>query len=401
MADLYIFKSSLRDLLRAKRLLASLLLIAIPTSIALLWRFLAADAFDPYDAYNTLSSVVIYGFLLVILSVVFGTGVISQEIEQKTIVYLLTRPVPRWRIVMMKFLAAVTGIIVTVLAASLLLAAVTFTGGGEASSVIRRKDIQNREAFLQVIREKNDPVSQYLYAQLDENTANRLDGKVPDVMEWKRGQGRRVLRWVAGKNDTDRVFHNVLDKVNHVLETDANFYSEERFPEIFLTPAVKELAAAHPKSGPKLIKLNRLLMEQQYAGLIAPRKEATFPLKTDLYILPVGALAYGALFLLLATILNRPLMYGLVFAFGWESWVPNLPGKFGMVSIMTYLRALAPHPQPAAESVDLLQFLSGGAQNVITQGMARGVLVCIILGALALALTIFSKNEYVPREDAE
>ena len=118
-------------------------------------------------------------------------------------------------------------------------------------------------------------------------------------------------------------------------------------------------------------------------------------------ILPVGAFAYGALFLLLATLLNRPLMYGLVFAFGWESWVPNLPGKFGMVSIMTYLRTLAPHPQPAAESVDLLQFLSGGSTTVITSGLAKGVLACVVLVALGLALAIFSNCEYVPREDAE
>src|ERR1051326_2244228 len=128
MADYFIFKTAIRDLLRTKRIIASLLLIAVPTGIALLWRFAAADAFDPYDAYNTLSSVVVYGFLLVILSVVFGTGVISQEIEQKTIVYLLTRPVPRWRIVLMKFLAAVTGIITTVLISSTLLAIATFAG---------------------------------------------------------------------------------------------------------------------------------------------------------------------------------------------------------------------------------------------------------------------------------
>ena len=56
MADFFIFKSALRDLIRAKRVLASLLLIAAPASIAILWRFAAADAFDPYDSYNTLSS---------------------------------------------------------------------------------------------------------------------------------------------------------------------------------------------------------------------------------------------------------------------------------------------------------------------------------------------------------
>lgn len=396
MADYFIFKTSIRDLLRTKRVLASLLLIAAPAGIALLWRYAAADAFDPYDAYNTLSSVVIYGFLLVILSVVFGTGVISQEIEQKTIVYLLTRPVPRWRIVLMKFLAAVTGIIVTVVASSLLLAAVTFANGGEASSVLRRKDVRDRDHFLQTLKEHDDPVADYLFHRLEGRTRNILQGKPVTLRGRRMGRAR-----VSVLPLDERAMRTVLQEVNAVLESDRDFYSQERFPDVLLSPEAKELLAQKPTSGKKLAHLNRVLLQLSYPEIIAPRAEPVFPLQRDLVVLPVGALAYGALFLLLATLLNRPLMYGLVFAFGWESWVPNLPGKFQMVSIMTYLRALAPHPQPAAESVDLLQFLSGGNQTVITNNLARGVLTSVILGALAIALTIFSTNEYVPREDAE
>jgi hypothetical protein len=394
MADFFIFKTALRDLIRAKRVIASLLLIAAPASIALLWRYAAADAFDPYDAYNTLSSVVVYGFLLVILSVVFGTGVISQEIEQKTIVYLLTRPVPRWRIVMMKFLAAVTGIIVTVLASSLLLAAVSFAGGGEATSIVRRKDVRDRDGFIAALRTHEDAVSQYIYERLDNRTRRVIEGKPVRI------RGRRAVREVIMPID-DRALRGVLRSVNNILEQDKNFYSEERFPELILTDEAKKLIAEKPTSGNKLAQLNRVLLQLNYSAQIAPRADPVFPLAKDMVVLPIGAFAYGALFLLLATILNRPLMYGLVFAFGWESWVPNLPGKFQMVSIMTYLRTLAPHPQPAAESVDLLQFLSGGNQTVITQNLARGVLLCVIVVALGFALTIFSNCEYVPREDAE
>ena len=68
----------------------------------------------------------------------------------------------------------------------------------------------------------------------------------------------------------------------------------------------------------------------------------------DLAILPIGALAYGSLFVFLATFIRWALLLGLLFAFGWESWVPSLPGDFARISLMAYLRALAPHPQPQA-----------------------------------------------------
>jgi hypothetical protein len=121
----------------------------------------------------------------------------------------------------------------------------------------------------------------------------------------------------------------------------------------------------------------------------------------DLLILPVGAMAYGGLFLLLATLFNRPLMYGLLFAFGWESWVPNLPGYFSRVSLMSYLRTLAPHPEPGAETVALAQAASTADVSVISTPMAWTALLGFSLIALTLALTAFSTREYVPRDDAE
>lgn len=259
MSDLYLFRSAIKDLLRIKRLVAALVLIAIPTTIALIWRFAAPRRFEPEVVYNTLAAGVILGFVLVIMAVVFGTGILSQEIEQKTIIYLLTRPVPRWRILLMKFIAAVLAITVTAWLASVALALVTFGPSGLGSARLGR----------------------------------------------------------------------------------------------------------------------------------------------DLLILPVGALAYGAVFLLLATLLNRPLMYGLLFAFGWESWVPNMPGNFQKVSLMSYLRVLAPHPQPESEAVEVTRVLTTLNPQTITQTLSWQVLLLTILIALTAALLLFSLNEYVPREDAE
>ena len=269
MADFYIFKTSFRDLLRAKRVLASLILIAVPAVIAVIWRFAARDEFDPYDAYNTLSSVVVYGFLLVILAVVFGTGVVSQEIEQKTIVYLLTRPVPRWRIMTMKFLAAVTGIVITVLAATLVLGAVTVWSGGEKSSVIRRRDVLDRPGLVKAISEPTDDVMQYLLDKMPSSTKSELiehaknpNAEAPPIVRVRQTRSGGEIRTVIhpGRRQEGYYFRKTLEGLNETLATDAAFYSSDRFPDLFLTPEIRPLVAEKPSSGPRLAKLNRVLL---------------------------------------------------------------------------------------------------------------------------------------------
>ena len=254
--DLFLLRTALRDVVRPKRMTAAVLLALLPAGIGLLWRGLVREGqFSPADAYNSLSASLVFGFILTILSVIYGTGVVSQEIEQRTIVYLLTRPVPRWRILLAKFIGSALAITVTVCVSALLLALVVYGPG-------------------------------------------KLGG--------------------AGQ------------------------------------------------------------------------------LGRDLRILPVGALAYGSVFLLVATLLSRPLTFGLLFAFGWESWVPNLPGSFGRLSLMAHLRALAPHPASARTAGFLDDF-----NPDITQPRAWLVLGLVIAVALAAALVVFSTREYAPREDAE
>ena len=46
------------------------------------------------------------GVLLPLVAVIVGTSVIGSELDDGTIVYLLARPVPRWRIVVVKLLVA-------------------------------------------------------------------------------------------------------------------------------------------------------------------------------------------------------------------------------------------------------------------------------------------------------
>jgi len=259
-SDLYLFRASLKDLLQPKKLLVSLLLILLPASISVLWRAAASEGvYNAETAYNLLSGDLVFGFVLTILAVIFGTGVIAQEIEAKTIVYLLTRPVPRWRVLLVRFLAAVLVVAATVCLASIVLALASFGPGEIARSRLGR----------------------------------------------------------------------------------------------------------------------------------------------DLAILPVGVLAYCGAFLLLAVLIKRPLLVGLFFAFGWESWVAAMPGDFKKLSLMAYLRTLAPHPKPESETLDLTQLLSVANPKEVSATLAWEVLAAVIVVSLIAAVVFFSVREFVPREDAD
>src|SRR5687768_1791938 len=63
-------------------------------------------------------------------------------------------------------------------------------------------------------------------------------------------------------------------------------------------------------------------------------------LLTDLGLLAIGLAAYGALFALVGAVLKRPLVVGLIFAFGWEQVAMVMPGYLRRFTIAYYLQAL-------------------------------------------------------------
>jgi ABC-2 type transport system permease protein len=265
MTDLMLIRAAFREALQTRRLLTALLLILLPAGFGLLWKSMTPTAeFDPGYVYDSLINSLVFTFTLTILAVIYGTGVVSQEMEQRTIVYLLTRPVPRWRILLAKFLVSLVVIVVVTLLATLLLAFAVF---GSAK------------------------------------------------------------------------------------------IGEAEF-------------------GP------------------------------DLKALMMGALAYGSLFLLLGAALPRPLMIALLFVFGWESWVPIMPGSFARLSIMTYLRTLAKREvNESGSSItdgDINPLTAFGAPKIeIPLNEAWITLAAVSFLCLALALFVFSVKEYIPRGDPE
>lgn len=82
---------------------------------------------------------------------------------------------------------------------------------------------------------------------------------------------------------------------------------------------------------------------------------AAFPsLVKDLGMIAIGLAAYGAVFALVGTRLKRPLVAGLVFAFGWEPAVLLFPGYLKRLTVAYYLQALVTHEMPQDSAVSLL-----------------------------------------------
>jgi len=80
-----------------------------------------------------------------------------------------------------------------------------------------------------------------------------------------------------------------------------------------------------------------------------------FPsLVTDFGMLAVGLMAYGAVFALVGTRVKRPLIVGLVFAFGWEPAVLFFPGYLKRMTVMYYLQGLVSHEMPQDSAVAML-----------------------------------------------
>jgi ABC-2 type transport system permease protein len=115
-------------------------------------------------------------------------------------------------------------------------------------------------------------------------------------------------------------------------------------------------------------------------------------LLVDLGLLALGLAVYGGVFAFVGAYFKRPLVIGLVFAFGWEQVVLALPGYLKQFTIAFYLQGLVPHAMPSDGVTSLLQ------------GMFREnppVMVCLawlfayLAGFLYLATRVVERKEYI------
>lgn len=254
MIGSFLYGNTLRDFLRVRRVLPWLVVVVALYALGRVFVRITPHQ-SLQDAYVMLSSIIVYR-LLALAAAIFATAVISQEVEQKTIVYLLTRPVPRPVLLLSRLLAAVT---VVALIACLSAVATSYSIFGRWSDLLSR----------------------------------------------------------------------------------------------------------------------------------------------DLVALIAGAFAYTALFTFVSLMLNRAMIFCLIFAFGWEAAVPNMPGDTYLLSVNSYVTAIGQHPSPGGPE-NILEKLGGLTSiNTISVGTAWTILILLVAFCLIAGAWWFRHFEYLPREDAE
>lgn len=113
---------SLRGAFRIKRLLVLTLLFALPVVIAGVARAKAPPRELP-EVELVLVFLMLPHALIPLTALLFGSGMIQDEIEEQTLTYLLIRPLPRWSIYVGKLLATMVaaGMLAVVFAATTML----------------------------------------------------------------------------------------------------------------------------------------------------------------------------------------------------------------------------------------------------------------------------------------
>jgi hypothetical protein len=115
-------------------------------------------------------------------------------------------------------------------------------------------------------------------------------------------------------------------------------------------------------------------------------------LLVDLGIMALGLAAYGALFALVGTVLKRPLVVGLVFAFGWEQLALLMPGYLRRFTLAYYLQGLVPHAMPSDSVTTLIQAVFTESPTAVT---CLAWLTIAIVVSLFLARRAVERREYV------
>jgi ABC-2 type transport system permease protein len=110
-----------RQVLGRRRTILLLLLAAIPVGLALLFRVADPGSVGALEGFTeSVFVAMLITLLLPLVALVFGTGVFGTEIEDGTVIYLLAKPVPRWAVVLAKWVVAATAAVALSAGATLL-----------------------------------------------------------------------------------------------------------------------------------------------------------------------------------------------------------------------------------------------------------------------------------------
>jgi ABC-2 type transport system permease protein len=125
-----LFSLTLRQIVGGKRLWILGGFLGLPALLILMILGLG-EKIPERDVVLTILIYALYPQSLVILAtLLYGSGLLSAEIEARTLVYLLSRPLPRWKILVVKYAATVCILVALTLASLMLCASLAGFPGG-------------------------------------------------------------------------------------------------------------------------------------------------------------------------------------------------------------------------------------------------------------------------------
>ena len=130
-----VFRLSLRQITGIRRLLIVLLLVLLPVALTVLLRLTSSDGDgDQADFANAVVNALIVGVVLPIVMISFATTVFGNDLEDRTLSFIVMTPAARWKIALSKLAAPLLiGAPLLVVSA----AATVYLGmGGDVGSVV-------------------------------------------------------------------------------------------------------------------------------------------------------------------------------------------------------------------------------------------------------------------------
>jgi len=128
-----VLQLTLGQLVRQRRTLLLAFLACLPAGIALLFRLAGGTPEESPDFAPGVLGHFITTLVLPLTALIVGTAALGQEFEDGTIVYLIAKPLARWKVVLAKLIAAwlVTAVVVCL---SVVVAGLVILAGTEEAS---------------------------------------------------------------------------------------------------------------------------------------------------------------------------------------------------------------------------------------------------------------------------
>ena len=133
-----IFQLTLHQLIRRRRYIIVLLISLLPVLLSAFYWF--ADGPDPDrpridEFHDVVTARLLIAVVLPLAALLLSTATLGDEVEDQTLVYLVLKPIARWRIVLPKLLATVIGVAVPV-SVSGIISSLLITNGDLATSLV-------------------------------------------------------------------------------------------------------------------------------------------------------------------------------------------------------------------------------------------------------------------------